>query len=146
MKKRIPKKLAGKSPQRKDSAARKRAQQRAIAQFYFDGLAKKDLSRVPWDDSATLRAPLNPQGGAVNPIVGRENILGFLTPLLPNLGKIEVLRHFVEGDWVCTRANVRLASNPAVSLRVMDSFRIKNGKIVEQENHYDPRPALSPSA
>lgn len=128
-----------------DVATKRRAELTAAAKAYFDGLAKKDLSRVPWADNATLRAPLNPNGGAAVPIVGKANILAFLNPLLPNLGKIEVLRHCVEGNWVCTRANVGLAGNPAAVLRVVDSFRVEKGRIVEQENHYDPRPALAPA-
>jgi hypothetical protein len=118
---------------------------RAAAQRYFDGLARKDLSRVPWAEHAELRSPLNPQGGAAVPIVGKANILAFLNPILPNVGKVTVLRHFVEKDWVCTRADVELATQPSVTLRVADCFRIRNGQIVEQENHYDPRPALPPS-
>lgn len=119
------------------------AAMKAIAQAYFDGLAKKDLSQVPYADNATLRAPLNPNGGSANVIQGKNNILAFLTPLLPSLGKINVIRHFVEGDWVATRADVGLAAKPDNPLRVIDAFRIENGKIVEQENHYDPRPALT---
>jgi hypothetical protein len=30
---------------------------------YFDGLAAKDVSRIPLADNATLRTPLNPVGG-----------------------------------------------------------------------------------
>ncbi len=115
----------------------------AIAQSYFDGLAK-ELSAVPWAEDATLRAPLNPNGGADVPIEGKANILAFLSPLLTNLGKIEVIRHFIAGDWVATRANVWLATDPPAALRVVDCFRIEKGQIVEQENHYDPRPALQP--
>ncbi len=143
MKKRSVKKSFKRSVGKRESAAIQRARLRAIAQSYFDGLAKKDVSGVPWAENAALRAPLNPNGGAQVPIVGRANILAFFTPLLPNLGKIKVLRHFVEGNWVCTRADVGLASDPSAVLRVMDCFRIEKGKIVEQENHYDPRPALS---
>jgi hypothetical protein len=114
---------------------------RAIAQSYFDGLGRKDLSRVPYAENATLRAPLNPDGGSASVIRGRSNILAFLNPLLPALGEVKVIRHFVEDDWVATRADVGLATNPN-PLRVIDAFRIENGQIVEQENHYDPRPAL----
>lgn len=128
-----------------DTADRRRAELVRVASAYFQGLAQKNLSSVPWADNASLRAPLNPNGGAAVPIVGKANILAFLNPLLPNLGKIEVLRHYVEGNWVCTRANVGLAGNPAAVLRVVDCFRVEKGRIVEQENHYDPRPALPPS-
>ncbi len=33
---------------------------------YFDGIAAKDMSRVPWAKDATLRTPLNPAGGVVD--------------------------------------------------------------------------------
>ena len=119
------------------------SQYKAIAQMYFDGLAKKDLSGVPWAEDAAFRAPLNPKGGAEVPILGKDHILAFLNPLLPALEKVEVLRHYLSEDGVCTRANVWLATDPPRVLRVVDCFRISNGKIVEQENHYDPRPALA---
>jgi len=141
----VKKRSVKKSVSREGTAAKREAQLRKIAQSYFDGLAKKDLSAVPYAQNATLRAPLNPNGGAEIPIVGRVNILAFLNPLLPNLGKIEVIRHCVEGDWVCSRANVGLVSDPPRALRVVDCFRVERGQIVEQENHYDPRPALAPA-
>ena len=38
-------------------------------------------------------------------------------------------------------------TNPPATLRVMDRFFINaEGKITEQENYYDPRPALQKSA
>ena len=39
---------------------------------YFDGLAAKDMSRVPWAKDATLRTPLNPAGGESALILGRK--------------------------------------------------------------------------
>lgn len=144
MKGHLRKKSPKKSPRKAGTAAKQRTDLRAIAQSYFDGLAKKDLSRVPWADDASLRAPLNPHGGMDVPIVGKQDILAFLNPLLPNLGKVTVLRHFVEGDWVCTRVDIELAGGSRRLLRVADCFRIRNGKILEQENCYDPRPALFP--
>ncbi len=144
MKKRPGKKRAKKSTKKDSATAKRRAQMQVVAQSYFDGLAKKDLSAVPWAENATLRAPLNPNGGAEVPIEGKADILAFLNPLLPNLSKVEVVRHFVEGGWICTQANVGLATDPPKALRLVDCFRIENGKIVEQENHYDPRPALPP--
>jgi len=146
MKKRPGKKSVRKRVKEGGALGRQQAKLRAIAQSYFDGLAKKDLSHVQWAEDATLRAPLNPNGGMDVPIVGKGEILAFLNPLLPNLGKVNVIRQFVEGDWVCTRANIELAGAPGRMLRVADCFRIRNGKIVEQENCYDPRPALPPQS
>ncbi len=142
--KRASRKKSAKKSVKRTGTLKQRRGPAAIAQSYFDGLAKKDLSAVPWADNATLRAPLNPNSGAEAPIEGKASILAFLNPLLPNLGKVEVIRHLVEGEWVATRADVWLATQPPKALRAIDCFRIKNGKIVEQENHYDPRPALQP--
>jgi len=113
---------------------------RAAALAYFDGLAKKNVSAVPWAENATLCTSLNPNGGEDTLIRGRASIQEFFVPLLPNLGEIEVLRTFIDGDWVLVRARVALGNGKA--LRVLDAFRIQNGRIVEQENFYDPRPAL----
>jgi hypothetical protein len=57
---------------------------------YFDAIAAKNMSQVPWAKDATLRTPLNPAGGESALIRGRQAIL-----------------------------------------------------IIEQQNHYDPRPATS---
>lgn len=37
-----------------------------IVKAYFDALAAKDMSRVPWAQDATLRTPLNPEAENVN--------------------------------------------------------------------------------
>ena len=50
---------------------------------YFDGIAAKDMSRVPWTKDATLRTPLNPAGGEGALIRGRQAILDFFTSILP---------------------------------------------------------------
>jgi len=55
------------------------SQYKAIAQMYFDGLAEKDLSAVPWAEDAAFRAPLNPKGGAEVPILGKTISLLFST-------------------------------------------------------------------
>jgi len=113
------------------------------AKSYFDGLANRDLSAVPYTDNALLRSPLNPAGGADVPIVGRPNILAFLDSLLPKLGKVEVIRYYIEENWFSVRANLELNTDPPAVLRVVDCFEIKNGRIVEQETHCDPRPGIS---
>jgi ketosteroid isomerase-like protein len=113
-----------------------------IAESYFAGLARRDMSAVPYADDVQLRAPLNPNGGSTVPYTGKAEVLAYFQPILPNLGEIRVIRHFVGQDWVATRADVGLANGKV--LRVLDAFHVRDGKIVEQENHYDPRPALEP--
>ena len=37
-------------------------QLKAIAEAYFEGLGRKDMSEVPWDGDIALRSPLAPGG------------------------------------------------------------------------------------
>ena len=38
--------------------AARRAQLKAITEAYFQGIASKDMSQVPYDDNVVLRSPL----------------------------------------------------------------------------------------
>jgi len=64
---------------------------------YFDGLAAKDVSSVPWADNATLRTPLNPADGESALIRGREAILDFFAGIFPALRGVKVVRHYRRG-------------------------------------------------
>jgi len=46
--------------QTETSAAKRRAQLRAVAEAYFEALAKKDFTAIPYADTVVLRAPLAP--------------------------------------------------------------------------------------
>jgi hypothetical protein len=107
---------------------------------YFDGLAAKDVSRVPWATEATLRTPLNPAGGESVLIRGRKGILDFFNGILPALRSVKFLRCYTgDSGWVAGQAEISLANGKA--LYVLDAFLVENGEIIEQQNHYDPRPA-----
>jgi len=109
---------------------------------YFDGLAAKDVSGVPWADNATLRTPLNPAGGESALICGRKAILDFFTSILPALRSVKVLRHYAgEAGWSAGQAEITLSNGK--TLYVLDAFHVQKGEIVEQQNHYDSRIATS---
>lgn len=114
---------------------------REIARAYFDGLHRKDLSKVPYAEDAVMWAPLGPDG-LEEPIRGREAIIRYLESVFPILGSVEIKNLFADGEWASGRAFIHLTEPRGAMLRVNDVFRIQDGKIVEQENHYDPRPAL----
>jgi hypothetical protein len=107
---------------------------------YFEGIAAKDMSRVPWAKNATLRTPLNPAGGESELIRGRKAILDFFTSILPAVRSLKVL-HYYTGDagWIAGQAEIGLSTGKI--LDALDAFRVENGEIIEQQNHYDPRPA-----
>ena len=113
---------------------------RAIVKTYFDRLAAKDVSLVPWAREATLRTPLNPAGGEAVLISGRKAILNFFAGILPALRDVKFLRSYAgEGGWAAGQAEITLANGN--TLYVLDAFRIQGGEIAEQQNHYDTKAA-----
>jgi SnoaL-like domain len=107
---------------------------------YFDGIAAKDMSRVPWAKDATLRTPLNPAGGESALIRGHKAILDFFNSILPAVRSLKFLHYYTgDGGWVAGQAEIGLSNGK--TLYVLDAFRVENGEIIEQQNHYDPRPA-----
>jgi len=120
-----------------------RAQQLTrIAGLYFDGLRTKDLSAIPWAEGVTLRAPLS-EGGAEVPLVGREAVRAYLTAILPAIQDVELEDCYVNAAQTAVMGKAELTLVTGAKLRVADLFRINEaGEIVNQENHFDPRPAL----
>ena len=119
---------------------------RSISEIYFSGMAKKDMSDVPWAEDVILHSPLAP-GGLDTPLVGASAVREFFESLYPVLGDIKVIEHYFNEDLsaIATRSDVGLTDPPCV-LRVVDRFRVDpEGRIIEQENHYDPRPATGDS-
>ena len=113
---------------------------RKAVKTYFDGLASKDVSSVPWSSTATLRTPLNIAGGENALIRGRNAILEFFQGILPAIGAVKFLRYYTgENGWVAGQVEIALANGK--TLYVLDAFRLENGEIVEQQNHYDSRAA-----
>jgi len=115
---------------------------RKAVQAYFDGLNNKDLSKVPYADDAILWAPLAPNG-LKEPIRGKDAIIDYLEGVFPILGLVEVQKLMEDGEWACGRAFIHLTKPAGAMLRVNDAFRMVDGEIVEQENHFDPRPAMT---
>ena len=112
-----------------------------IIREYFDAIAMKDMSRVAWAENATLRTPLNPAGGESVPIHGRHAILEFFNGILPAVRSVTFLRYYGSDEgWAAGQAEIALANGK--TLYILDAFRIESGDIVEQQNHYDPRPAF----
>ncbi|MBI4607820.1 MAG: VOC family protein [Candidatus Rokubacteria bacterium] len=130
------------------SSAQRRAQLRAVADQYFEALSRKDFALIPYDEKVTLRAPLAP-GGVNRPLVGREALQTvWWPPLVPAVGKVTVLDHYINDSLtaICSEALVEVvAVKPPATLRVADRFTVnREGKIIEQENHFDPRDVTNP--
>ena len=68
----------------------------AVVEAYLKGLAKKDLSNVPFAPDITFEGPRVPK------LMGRERVVGFLTSILPLVRRIHIQQHLVEGEFVAT--------------------------------------------
>ena len=138
--------LARTTPSAPSSAPTRRAQLRTAAEAYFAALAKKDFAAIPYDDKVSLRAPLCP-GGVHIPLVGKEAVRAIWWPSVVSvLGDVAVLEHYFNEQLtaICTEALITTVSPPA-TLRVADRFTVSDeGKIIEQENHFDPRDVTNP--
>ena len=129
-----------------DTAAKRRAQLRAVAEAYFAALTKKDFEAIPYDDNVSLRAPLCP-GGVHIPLIGKGALrTTWWPPIVSAVGEAKVIDHYINEELttVCTAAIISTV-NPPATLRVADRFTVSaEGKIIEQENHFDPRDVTNP--
>lgn len=130
----------------------RRAQLRSVADAYFGSLARKMFDEIPYHHDVTLRSPLAPPDLAVpyeaHPLQGREAVVAWFRGLGPALGATKVLAYYYNEDLtaIMVEAEVGITSPPGV-LQVADRFVVNaDGQITDQENHYDPRPALRSGA
>ena len=128
-------------------AATRSVQLHALARGYVtEALGKKNFDAIPYADDVALRAPIAP-GGSANPIVGRENLRTvWWTPLPGLIGEVEVLDTFVNQDLSAVTVEFLCGiTDPPCTLRITDRFKVNDeGKIVEQENFFDPRDVTNP--
>jgi hypothetical protein len=131
------------------NTARRKQELKTIAEIYFQSLRDKNFSAIPFDDNIMLRALLVP-GEVNNPVHGKESVnMQWWQPLEPALDgiRINIFDHYINDSLtgIITEAEIILA-NPSVTLRVADRFTINNeGKIIEQENHFDASTLLNPT-
>jgi hypothetical protein len=125
----------------------RKQQIRAAVDRYFEALATKDFDLIPFADDVTLRAPLAP-GGVHNPIRGRQEVrTTWWQPLPGLLGEVTRGPVYYDDDLTgaIAEAEVEVRLDPPVILRVADRFTIDDaGRIVDQENHFDPRDVTNP--
>jgi glyoxylase I family protein len=123
-------------------------QLKKISETYFQALRDKDFNAIPFSDDIVFRAPLAP-GGSGNPIKGKKELHEkWWKPLEPALegAEIKIIDHYFNETLtaVVTKVEFYIAVM-AATLRVVDMFVVnEEGKIVEQENHFDASPMKSP--
>ena len=123
-------------------------QLKKISETYFQALRDKDFNAIPFSDEIVFRAPLAP-GGSGNPIKGKKELFEkWWKPLEPALdgAVIKIVEHYYNESLteIVTKVEFFIAAMGA-TLRVVDRFVVNDqGKIVDQENHFDASPVKSP--
>lgn len=102
----------------------------AIVEAYLQGLAAKDISRVPFAADVTFEGPRVP------PLAGRDAVVGFLTMILPAIKDIRIKQHIVEGDYVATVFDMETTEGID---HVFDRIRVADGELKEIHSFYYPR-------
>jgi hypothetical protein len=114
--------------------------------YVLNGLGAKNFDAIPYDDNVVLRAPICP-GGSESPLIGKENLRNTWWAPLPSLvGKVDFIDSYVNEDNTAVTAEFHCEIiNPSCTLRVADRFIVnEEGRIVEQENFFDPRSITNP--
>ena len=124
-----------------------KVQLKKISETYFQALRDKNFSAIPFSEDIAFRAPLAP-GGSENPIKGKQNVFEqWWKPLEPALdgATIKIIDHYYNESLteLITKAEFTIAVL-GIKLRAADRFIInEEGKITEQENHFDASPMKS---
>lgn len=103
----------------------------ALVEAYLKGLARRDLSRVPFAEEVTFEGPRVP------PLAGRAAVVGFLTMILPAIKDVQIGQHLVEGDYVATTFDMETSGGTD---RVFDRICVANGEIRSIQSFYYPQP------
>lgn len=116
-------------------------QLKTTAESYFTGLRRKKFSEIPFCENIVFRAPIA-AGGSGKPIHGKKDLFEKwwkgLEPALDGM-QISIVDHFYNGPLtaIAVKADIFIAAMGA-TLRTIDYFIINDdGKITEQENHFD---------
>jgi hypothetical protein len=104
----------------------------AVVESYLNGLAKKDLSNVPFAADITFEGPRVPR------LIGRETVMGFLTSIMPLLKRIEIKQHLVDGEFVATMFDMETVNGTD---KVVDWLQVSGGQLKAIRSFYYPQVA-----
>ena len=102
----------------------------AVVEAYLNGLAKKDLSNVPFAPDITFEGPRVPN------LMGRERVVGFLTSILPLVRRIHIQQHLVEGEFVATMFEMETVNGTD---KVVDWLHVSGGELRAIRSFYYPQ-------
>ena len=103
---------------------------------YLDGLARKDLSTVPFAADVTFESPLSAA------TTGASQVRALLEAMFPAIKSVRVLQHLSDGEYVASRFDLDTTFG---LIPVLDRFHVVGGELKTIRPFYDPRPLLAPA-
>ena len=91
----------------------------AVVESYLNGLAKKDLSNLPFAADVTFEGPRVPT------LIGGQRVVGFLTSILPLVKRIQIQQHLVDGEFVATMFDMETVNGTD---KVVDWLHVSGGQ------------------
>lgn len=114
--------------------------------YVVKGLGGKNFNAIPYHEKVELRAPIHPEGSETA-MVGRAFIKeNWWAPLPDLVSSTELLETYINKDLSAVTVEFYChIAEPKCTLRIVDRFEIDdNGKILRQENFFDPRDITNP--
>lgn len=110
---------------------------RSAVELYFEGLETGDVSRIPLAEKVRFVAPTVPEG-----VQGQDEVRELLANVAAGLKGMVVPRILVDGEHSCAPFEFVFNDDSMPPLAGVDCFRVVEGKIVEIQPFYDPRPLI----
>jgi len=124
-----------------DPVQRKKLLHQIASDYVVKGLGGKNFESIAYDEHIELRAPINPNGSET-PMVGRSVIKeNWWAPLPTLVSSTKLLDIYTNNDLSAVTVEFHChIAEPKCTLRIVDRFLVSEaGKIVKQENFFDPR-------
>lgn len=102
----------------------------AVVEAYLKGLRNKDLSNVSFAAEVTFEGPRVPK------LTGREDVIAFLTSILPAIKDIHIKQHIAEGEYVATVFDMETIFG---TNRVFDLLHVSDGQLKAIHSFYYPQ-------
>jgi len=102
----------------------------AVVEAYLKGLMNKDLSNVSFAAEMTFEGPRVPK------LTGRQNVIAFLTGILPAIKDIRIKQHIVEGEYVASVFDMETIYGTD---SVFDLLHVVNGQLNAIQSFFYPQ-------
>lgn len=111
---------------------------RSAVERYFEGLATGDVSRIPLAENVRFVGPTVPDGVQGSAAVGE-----LLANVAAGAKSMVAARILVEGEYSCAPFELVFHDDNVPPIAGVDCFRVVDGRIVDIQPFYDPRPLIA---